>query len=105
MFNVNGKEWNIQFVNPFDDVLKRSDGSYTVGVTNYLTSTIYLENTLHGEFLKKVITHEVVHVYCMSFNIFMDIETEEVVADFIATFGRDIIRISDYVFDLIRKIS
>lgn len=97
MFNVNGKEWNIQFVNPFDDVLKRSDGSYTVGVTDNNLKTVFINYKLKGAFLRKVLCHEIVHCFCFSYAIYLPIEVEETIADFVATYGTDIVDLTDAI--------
>lgn len=88
---VNGIMWYIKFVSPEHYQLRRSDGSRTVGVTDYNTKTIYLNNLLYGEFLRRVLCHELVHVYCFSYNVELDIDTEEILADFISVYGTDIV--------------
>lgn len=104
MFFINGVGWNIVFVNENDEVLMRSDGSFSVGVTDRTTKTIYISDRICGDFLLKVLTHELCHAYCMSFGIFMPVEVEEVVADFIATYGRDILKTADEIFAVISKV-
>lgn len=66
-------------------------------VTDNLTRTVYLSNLLHGRFLDKVISHELCHVWCFMNNIYMPIEVEEQVADFLATYGRDIFDMADFI--------
>ena len=101
MFKCNGKTWNLAFVEPYNEVLNRSDGSKTVGVTDNNTKTVYLSNLLYGKFLDKVICHELVHVASFSYNCSIDIETEEIIADFMSLYGREIIYLAD---DLMRSI-
>ena len=97
IFEINGVEWHVEFVAPGSNLLRRSDGSLSVGVTDNLTRTVYLSNLLHGRFLDKVISHELCHVWCFMNNIYMPIEVEEQVADFLATYGRDIFYMADFV--------
>lgn len=97
-FIVNDRQWNIVFVNPHSNALMRSDGSYTVGCTDNNTSNIFLADNLQGDFLLKVLTHEVCHVFCFSYNIVMPLEQEEQLCDFVATFGRNIIALTDAIF-------
>lgn len=104
-FFINGILWRIEYVHPMSEKLLRSDGSRTVGVTDLLTGKIYINSLLGGEFLRKVITHEVCHSAMFSYGIFLDIETEELICDFIATNGREIFEIADELFRLLRKVS
>ena len=95
MFECNGKVWNMVFVEPYNEVLNRSDGSKTVGVTDNNTKTVYLSNLLYGKFLDKVLCHELVHVASFSYNCSIDIPTEEIIADFMSLYGREIIYLVD----------
>ena len=101
MFVCNGKTWNLAFVEPHSPMLMRSDGSKTVGVTDNNTKTVYLSNLLCGKFLDKVLCHELVHVASFSYNCEIDIETEEIIADFMSLYGREIIYLAD---DLMKSI-
>jgi hypothetical protein len=101
MFECNGKTWNIAFVEPHSRMLMRSDGSKTVGVTDNNTKTVYLSNLLRGKFLDKVLCHELVHVASFSYDCQIDIETEEIIADFMSLYGREIIYLAD---DLLKTI-
>lgn len=92
--------WHIAFVEPYSNVLNRSDGSKTVGVTDNNTKTVYLSNILQGKFLDKVLCHELVHVASFSYNCEIDIDTEEIIADFMSLYGREIIYLAD---DLIKS--
>ena len=66
---------------------------------------IYINSMLSGEFLRKVITHEVVHASMFSYGIFVDIETEELICDFISSKGREIFEIADELFRVIKNIA
>jgi hypothetical protein len=95
MFKINNKTWEIVKISRQNPMLMRSDGSKTVGMTDRNTQTIYIANDLRGGFLDKVLCHELCHAFCLSYNIYMDIETEEIVADFLATYGREVFEIAD----------
>jgi hypothetical protein len=101
MFKCNEKTWHIAFVEPYSHMLMRSDGSKTVGVTDNNTKTVYLSNLLSGKFLDKVLCHELVHVASFSYDCHIDIDTEEIIADFMSLYGREIIYLAD---DLIKSI-
>lgn len=99
MFKVNNSEWYLRFVEPYNDMLQRSDGTYTLGVTDNNLKTIFLSNRLSGYMLDKVLCHELTHVYAFENDCNFDIQTEEIIADFMSLFGRDIIYMLD---DLIK---
>lgn len=104
MFEINGIDWEIEWCEPTDDNLRRSDGSLTVGVTDNRTKCIYLSDQLSGAFLRKVFIHEVCHCAIFSYGIYIDIEQEEFLCDFIATYGDEIFEIVDGIFYAIKKI-
>lgn len=95
MFEINGIEWDIEWCSPTDSNLHRSDGSLTVGMTDNRTKTIYLSDRLSGEFLRKVTAHELVHAFCMSYEVYMDIEQEEFMADWISRYGEELVYLLD----------
>ena len=97
-FVLNGVEWTVVFVSPLNDKLRRSDGSYTVGATEIPTRTVYLADNLHPVFKWKVLCHEIVHCAMASYGIYLTIDQEELIADLIATYGKEIIQTTDRVF-------
>ena len=105
MFIINGIEWNVVFSRPNSAQLARSDGSLTVGMTDWKQRTIFLSDALYGTFLRKVFIHEVCHAACFSYDIQMDIEQEEFLCDFVATYGDEIFQIVDAVFVAIKNIA
>lgn len=104
MFEINGIDWNILFVHPQSDYLERSDGSRTVGMTYSKTYTVYLSDMLQGEFLRKVLCHELCHCFCMSYNVYMPIDQEEYLADWVSTYGAELIYLlDDLMSDMLRR--
>lgn len=101
MFVINGIEWDIRFVNPNSDKLRRSDGSITHAVTDWNDRAIYVSTLPSGAFLRKIVCHELCHCFCFSFDIHMPIEQEEYLADWISRFGEDLIYLLD---DLMRSV-
>lgn len=95
MFKINNKTWEIVKISRQNPMLMRSDGSRTVGMTDRDTKRIYLADDLRGRFLDRVLCHELCHAFCLSYNVYMDIGTEEIVADFLATYGREVFEIAD----------
>lgn len=101
MFSINNEIWDIKFVDDKSDILFRSDGSKTIAVTDDSDKTIYISKNIDLDMLRKVICHEVVHCLCFSLDIYFDIYQEEKLADFIATYGKDIIDISEKLYNKI----
>ena len=103
MFIINNVEWNIKFVPPLHPMLYRSDGSVTVGMCDNETRTIYIDSTLNGKFLKKVLCHELTHAAMFSYGIELSIEQEELLADLIATYGEEIILITNKILKKLKE--
>lgn len=95
MFIVNEIYWNVEFVESGSYYLRRSDGSITIGMTNGNTHTVYLDRHLKGYMLDKVLAHELCHVFCFSYNVYMNIDEEEFMADWISRYGRDLVYLLD----------
>ena len=85
-------------------MLIREDGVRTSGVCDRDTKTIYLAENLEGSMLKKVICHELVHAAMFSYNVYLSFEQEEIIADIIATYGEEIINITNKVFYKLQHI-
>jgi hypothetical protein len=102
MFIINGEWWYIIYVAPTDEILLRPEGIFTVGMCDDVTKTIYLSDELYGDFLKKVLAHETTHAAMFSYDVFLTYEQEELIADIIATFGEEIIDITNLLFNQIR---
>lgn len=94
-FIINGINWKIRYVDLDSPMLSRSDGSKTVGMTDWNTCTVYLANKLRGRYLERVLCHELCHCICFSYNIKMNIEQEEFLADWISLYGRQVIDLLD----------
>ena len=105
-FTVNGTIWTLQFVNPRSMHLMTSTGIYTLGVTDNNVKTVFIANNLSEYMTDKVVAHELTHVHSMEYNYYMPIEVEEVVADFISLFGRDIVVLAnDIMNNLLRSVA
>lgn len=102
MFNINGFQWYVKFVQPNSSHLVRDDGSLTIGMCDNNTRTIYINETLNGKKLKKVLCHELTHAAMFSYEIYLTYEQEEVVADIIATYGEEIISITQMLFEKLK---
>ena len=104
MIIINGIEWRVKLGHPLDEVLIRDDGTHTLGMCDRYTKTIYLASNLKGSMLKKVVCHEIVHAAMFSYNVYLSLEQEEIIADLIATYGEEIINITNKVFYKLQHI-
>ena len=102
-FTVNNQEWDLVFVKPNSKNLMRSDGSITIGMTDNNKKTVYINNRLNEYLTDKVICHELTHVFAFEFDYYMDIETEEIVADFMSLYGRRIVYLLDDLVRILKK--
>ena len=105
MYQINRKTWYIRLVRSDSPMLMRSDKSYTVGMCDTKTQTVYISNLLQGKFLRKVLIHEVCHSAMSSYGIDMSVEQEELFCDLVATYGDEIIGIVDNVFLALKNVS
>ena len=48
--------------------------------------------------LKKVLSHEITHAAMFSYNVKLTVQQEELIADIIATYGTEIIDVTNRVF-------
>lgn len=103
MFNINGIEWQLKFVPSNYEALIRSNKTKTVGVCDNNTHTIYIDNDINGFLLKRVICHELTHAAMFSYGIDLSIEQEELFADLIATYGEEIIDITNALFKSLKR--
>lgn len=101
MFVINNVEWDMIFVIPNSDKLRRSDGSITHAVTDWNDRAVYVSTLPIGAFLRKIVCHELCHCFCFSYDIHMPIEQEEYLADWISRYGEDLIYLLD---DLMRSV-
>ena len=100
MFNINGEVWLLKFTQPFDDIFLMPNGEYTVGVCDDNQKTIFLSTSLRCQELRQVLCHEIVHAAMFSYNVFLDYQQEELLANIIATYGGEIINITDNMFKI-----
>lgn len=99
MFRVNGRTWLLQLVEPSDVHLQRSNGSKTYGMTDGTEGRIYISSNLSLEMFDRVLLHELCHAYSFSYSLDIPIEVEEMIADFLATYGRNIVQTADKILE------
>ena len=99
-FYMNGLRWRVRFTYPTDRVLVDRTGTLTIGVTDPQSMTIYLSNELRGEFLTRVVLHELSHAMMISYGYLEQIhryckkrhwvDMEELIANLIANQAKEI---------------
>ncbi len=104
MFLINNVYWKLAFVAPNFPLLQRMNGEYTIGACDNLTRTIYINNTLQGSLLRKVLCHQITHAAMFSYNVDLSIEQQELVADLISTYGDQIIYITNKIFTKLENL-
>lgn len=104
MFLINGIYWKLAFVSPDYPLLQRMSGEFSIGACDNLTRTIYINETLTGKLLKKVLCHEITHAAMFSYNVQLTLEQEQLIADLISTYGEEIIYITNKIFTKLENI-
>jgi len=89
-------------VSPNHPKIRRHDGKYALGSCDSETSTIYLSIGIPEYKLKKVLCHEIVHAAMFSYGVDISVEQEEIVADLLATYGEEIIEITNKIFSKLK---
>ena len=103
MFTINGYDWNIVFVDNNSDDLRRSDGTITVGVTDWVDKCVYLSKSLNGAFLRRVMAHELCHCFCFSYGVEMGVDEEEFMANWISLYGTELVYLLDDLMQTMKK--
>jgi hypothetical protein len=104
MISINGKRWRVRLVSPSNPFLITNRGTLALGCCDKLTQTIYISNALSKTMIKKVLCHELVHAFMCSYNIILNYQEEELVADLIATYGDEIIALTNLTYDKFKFI-
>ena len=102
-FQINNDIWHIHFVSPGHHKIIRDDGSVSIGSCDDETKTIYIDDTLPDELIRKVLCHEITHAAMFSYNVNLSYEQEELLADLLATYGEEIIDITDSLFERLKE--
>lgn len=103
MVNINGEEWHIKIASENHPRLCRSDGKYALGSCDNSSKTIYINENLTQKKMKQVLCHELVHAAVFSYDIELSLQQEELLADLVATYGQEIITITNKIFNRLRE--
>lgn len=103
MFEINNEIWYIKFTKPQNEIFKINDNNeYTMGVCDDNSKTIYIADNLRRKKLKHVLCHEIVHAAMFSYDIQLNEIEEELLANLIATYGNEILDITNDIFKRLR---
>ena len=102
-FKINDVDWVVKFVKP-DDI----EG---VGETNYCAYEIYIDRCLRPSQMIMALRHELVHAYRWTYALVSEMElmnipsteVEELIANFVEVFGKEIIEVADTMMAAIEK--
>ena len=100
---INNVRWSVRLVSPAHPLLLTPWRTHAYGVCDKVTQTICVDKTLSPQKLKEVLCHEITHAAMFSYNIELDYETEEILADIISKYGHEIIIITDKIFRDIQR--
>ena len=80
----------------------RTDGSLALGTCDDILKTLFINSNLEDRKMKKVLCHEITHAAMFSYNVDLTYEQEELLADLIASYGQEIISITNQIFKKIK---
>lgn len=103
MFEINGETWRILLVSSDHPSLVTSSGRVTIGCCDDNDKTIYINYELTSDMIQKVLCHEITHAAMFSYNIELSLEQEELLADLVATYGQEIIFITNKIFHRLKE--
>lgn len=103
MININGESWKILLVHPYHSGLDRGDNTFALGCCDDNLKTIFINGIIDDYKMKKVLCHELVHACMYSYNVMLNYQQEEIIADLIATYGHEIIGMTNSIFSRLKK--
>ena len=103
MFIINGEYWRVLFVAPNHISLLKPNGDFAIGACDDHSKTIYLSAALYGEQMKRVLCHEITHAAMFSYNVSLSLSQEELMAELMATFGEEIVDITNMIFSYLKR--
>lgn len=103
MITINGEGWRVLLVSANHPQLMRENGTWSIGACDNMLKTIYVSEELDQEMMRKVLAHELTHAAMFSYDLEMDWQQEEVLADLIATYGQEIVCKTNIFFKRIKE--
>lgn len=102
MIIINGERWRVRLVSPSHPILVYKTGLPALGCCDDVTKTIYLSQSLSPAKMRQVLCHELVHAAMYSYNVDLEDNIEEIVANIIAEYGDEIIHLTNVTFDKLK---
>lgn len=102
-FIINGIVWRVRIVPPTFPILLMNYDRFTLGCCDNATKTIYIADGLSEDKFYKVLGHEVTHAAIFSYQVILTEDQEELLADIISTYGKEIVLVTNRVFRKIKK--
>ena len=68
-FTVNGNDWVVRFVNIHSNNLRRSDGSFALGICDDNLKTIFIADNQDEYKTEHILCHEITHSICFEYVI------------------------------------
>lgn len=102
-FVINGIIWEVRIVPPTFPALLTTSGNFTLGCCDNDVKTIFIADGLSNKQFMKVLCHEITHAAMFSYRVKLTIDQEELIADIIATYGNEIIEVTNRVFYKIKN--
>lgn len=107
MFTINSVVWTVEFVQPDSILLYDRTGHHTVATTDPYLHKVYLSIALSGDFLRRVLTHELGHCVMVSYGT-LDyvnhmtkpehrVEMEEYICNFLADYSPEVTAIVEHI--------
>ena len=93
----------INHTQPPPSALRQTDGLIRLWVTHKTTKQITKADNVSDYMADKMQYYQLVNVYPFSYGCVIDIETEEIIADFISLYGRNIVYTADKIFNLLEQ--
>ena len=90
VIKINNLRYKVKIVEEDNKHLKMEDGYYHFGVCDMKEKVIYLMERLPEGTLEYVIRHELVHAYLDSYGFLQVNYTDEIIADIVATYMRNL---------------
>lgn len=79
-------------------MLLNQNGEYTLGACDNNLKAVYISDILSEEKAWRVLCHEITHAAMFSYGINLCIQQEELLADLIATYGYEIVDMTNAIF-------
>lgn len=99
-FKIKDTEWTCSFVKEDDKNLKGN-----MGLARFRDNSIFISENLNEHETSKTLIHELVHAFTWDFGFYQVKFTDEIICDFFSIYGREIIKLADYIINVKGEIN